>query len=113
MAKKRWLTVALIVALPFASCGGFGAYGVLKVRWARGQVHELCDGVAVGTPIAGLEAKARELHLNVMTIAPNTPGAPHKEGKILAWEGFVFARHFCEIDHDGTTVLAKHTSSLD
>src|SRR4051812_46511311 len=107
--RGRWLVVA-IIALPFVSCGAFGVFGIFKVRWARATVREVCDRALIGGPIAGIEENARDRHLDVMTIAPNTPGAPHKEGKILVWSGFVFARHFCEIDHDGTTVLAKHTS---
>jgi len=111
--KRSWVVVALIFALPFASCGAFGVYGIGKVRWARATVGAYCDAVVVGAPIAGLDARARDMSLQVMSIAPNTPGAPHKEGKILVWEGFAFARHFCEIDHDGSVVTGKHTSALD
>ncbi len=112
--RGPWIAIAAVVALPFVACGGCGVYGVLKIRWAKTTAHAYCDeDVAIGAPIVGLEAKALARGLQVIDVPPDPAATPPKDGRLMAWEGFVFARHFCNVEHDGKSVLAKSTSSLD
>ena len=79
------------------------------VSWAARAVDGFCATVEVGAPAAGLEARARAASLQVMSL----PARPPEKAKLMAWEGFAFARRFCDVEHEGGAVTSKRTSALD
>ncbi|MDP2681704.1 MAG: hypothetical protein Q8P28_02705 [Deltaproteobacteria bacterium] len=62
-------------------------YAELKVEWAKKQVEAFNQLVVIGMPVAGLEKKAKEMHLNYRRMADSND----KDGKFFVWEGFIFA----------------------
>ncbi len=84
-------------------------YPMLKMRWAHNQVESFCMEVAIGTPIYGLEEKAMEGSLEVISFEANG-SVP---AKITVWGGWAFARWFCDIEHTNGKVVGKKTISLD
>jgi hypothetical protein len=81
-------------------------YAVLKVRWAKKQVEVFSALVVIGQPVAGLENKAKEMHLNYRHMGPSNG----KDGAFFVWEGFVFDRWFCDVEYkDGKATLKKIT----
>lgn len=91
------------------------SYPSLKIQWAKHQAESLCAEAVIGGPVEGLEAKARDLGLRVIsqpagwyTDPKNPPPA-----RISAWEGWIFARWFCDIEHADGKVIQKHTFYLD
>ncbi|MCI5121470.1 MAG: hypothetical protein D3908_09835 [Candidatus Electrothrix sp. AUS4] len=65
--------------------------------------------VVIGQPVAGLEDKAKELHLNFRNMT-ETNG---KDGNVLVWEGFSFARWFCDVEYKDGKVTTKKVTFLD
>ena len=84
-------------------------YPVLKIRWAKNKVESFCSHISIGISIQGLEQRAKDYGLNVKTFKGSDSQAP----KILVWEGWAFARWFCEIEHLNGKVVHKETFSLD
>lgn len=82
------------------------AYGALKVRWAKSGVVAFSQLAAVGTPVSDLEAKAKAMHLN----CKRTEGLD-KHGKLLVWDGFAFARWFCEVEYQNGKVVKNRVFS--
>lgn len=103
---KRPPAWVVAVGVAFAGCVGYPA---AKVRWAARAVDGFCATVEVGAPIAGVAERAEAASLRVMT----RPARANERGAIVAWEGFAFARRFCDVEHDGAVVTGKRGSSLD
>ncbi|MGC4094239.1 MAG: hypothetical protein QM756_41290 [Polyangiaceae bacterium] len=87
----------------------FPLYPFAKLGWASLQVQRFCASVRPGDAISGLEPNARRLGLDVM----NRPAHDDRPASFSAWQGFVFARKFCSVEHDGTRALKVEKSSLD
>ena len=81
-------------------------YAELKVRWAKKQVEAFDGLVVIGQPVAGLEKKAKEMHLNYRRMTDSN----EKNGRFYVWEGFVFNRWFCDVEYkDGKATKKKVT----
>ena len=103
------LVVAAIAALiPVLTI----TYAVLKIRWAHGAATEMCNTYAVNDPfdIAEFErrASARGLQSFCGPAVPEARTGP----TCMAWEGFVFSRWFCDIEHTDK-VVALRVNALD
>ena len=94
--------------------GGCVSYPIGKIAWSRRTVDAFCAEVAVGTPVAGLAAKARGRWLEVIEV-PAHVGADGTSDPavVMIWQGWVFARRFCSVEHADGKVTNKHGSSLD
>ena len=97
-----------VVALVIASCI-LVVYTELKVRWAKKQVEAYCQLVVIGMPVAGLEAKAREMRLNYRQMA----GSNGMNGRFSVWEGFGMGRWFCDVEYQGGKATDKKVAFLD
>lgn len=86
---------------------------VVKVGWAKRQAEAVCAEAVVGGPVEGLEAKARARGLIVWSSPAGTVLGRPQPASIMAWEGFVFARWFCTIEHADGKVLSKRMWFLD
>ncbi|MEO7328567.1 MAG: hypothetical protein ABI193_08315 [Minicystis sp.] len=106
MKSRTWIGIIVAVVVLGGSCVG---YPVAKIRWSSRQVRQFCDEVAIGAPIDGLKARAAERWLNVI----ESPPRAEEPGKLVFWQGWVFARHLCEIHYVDNVVTEKRTSSLD
>jgi hypothetical protein len=84
-------------------------YPVLKTQWAKRQVQTYCSQVTVGMAVDGLEKKARELGLEVISQEATGSGP----ARIMVWEGWAFARWFCTVDHIDGKVAHKSSAFLD
>jgi hypothetical protein len=84
-------------------------YPMLKMRWAHNQVESFCMEVAIGMPIHGLEEKAKERGLKVFKFEANGS----RPAIMTVWEGWAFARWFCEIEHTNGKVVSKKNVFLD
>jgi hypothetical protein len=103
--------VILVLFLVFALSS---AYAVFKVRWAQRQVETFCSQVTIGDPLQGYEAKAKDFWLEIRQTQEYTnPEGRHYPARLLVWEGFVFARWFCEIGHANGKVISKKIVELD
>ncbi|MBI2466915.1 MAG: hypothetical protein HYV62_03705 [Candidatus Rokubacteria bacterium] len=115
--ESRWLLqlkrlgrglgmVGLVLLVSMASMS-------VKVEWAKRQTHTLCDDTAVGGAVAASEAKARNLGLIVWSLETRATEGRAQPATMMAWEGFMFARWTCSIEHADGTVLSKRTFFLD
>jgi hypothetical protein len=95
--------IAAIVGL-LATCG----YPPAKMYWSRTQVKRFCDQVKIGQPTDGLAARAREMWLQVREYELRG-----RDPTISVWEGWVFARTFCDVSHRDGKVTDKRLFSLD
>jgi hypothetical protein len=84
-------------------------YPMLKMRWVHNQVESFCMEVAIGMPILGLEEKAKERSLKILKFEANGS----RPARMTVWEGWAFARWFCEIEHANGKVVSKKTALLD
>jgi hypothetical protein len=103
---KFCLKTALILAV---LSGATAVYGEFKLRKAKRQVESFSQQVIVGQPVAVLESKAGEMHLNYRHIG----SGGGKDGTFLAWEGFLFERWFCNVEYRDGKVTAKKVTSMD
>ncbi|UCE74235.1 MAG: hypothetical protein JSV56_00640 [Methanomassiliicoccales archaeon] len=84
-------------------------YPLFKVRWAKNQVESFCSRIAAGRIVQGLEQRAKDFGLKVKMFKGNDT----QRAKIIVWDGWVFARWFCEIEHVNGKVVNKETFFLD
>lgn len=84
-------------------------YAQLKVMWAKKQVEAFSRIVVIGQPVAGLEKKAKEMHLNYRQMGKSN----EKNGRFYVWEGFVFDRWFCDVEYKDGKVTSKEVTFLD
>jgi len=59
--------------------------------------------------VQGLEQRAKDFGLKVIMSKENDT----QRAKIIVWDGWVFARWFCEIEHVNGKVVNKETFFLD
>lgn len=81
----------------------------VKVGWAKQQTQALCAEVSIAAPVAEVAARGRDRGLIVWSMEARA-GEP---AQVTAWEGFVFLRWFCTVEHRDGRVQSKHTFSLD
>ena len=99
--------IALVVLI------GIVLYPPLKIYWAERQVTAFCNDVVVGASVDELERAARDHWLEVRKVPPLTVEGRPRSAMLLAWEGFAFARWFCEISHANGKVESKRIVDLD
>ena len=104
---SRRLRTLLLVFILIACC----IYPFAKIRWAHNRVDTFSNGITVGMPVevGMLEARAKELDLKTSF------GKENREvpSRFLAWEGWAFARWFCEVEFSQGRVLTKKVFFLD
>jgi len=115
---KLVVIVLFVLSVPCCLCG----YPVVRVRVARDRVTSFCDSVVVGAParFSEMEREARDQGLEVMGPFPLhasearsvEPGAERGQ-EWTAYDGWGFARWFCNVRMDGGVVFAKEVTHLD
>ena len=103
----RYAVMAITGIVVF--CVVVTTYGTLKVKWAKNQVEFFCQQVTIGQSVAGLEDKAKKLHLNYRGL----PTGANSNGRLYVWEGFVFDRWFCEVEYINGKAVRKNVTFLD
>lgn len=101
----RWIKT-FVLLLILLTCV---IYPMLKIRWAHNQIESFCMEVTIGTPVHGLEEKAKERGLKVLKFKANGS----RPAKIIVLEGWAFARWNCVIEHINGGVVGKETYFLD
>jgi hypothetical protein len=86
-------------------------YPFAKIRWAHSRVQAFSNVVSIGMPAdpAGLEAKAGDLGLKTLA----SKGFKDEPTRLLAWQGWAFARWFCEVESMQGKVIKKEVYFLD
>jgi hypothetical protein len=108
LRKSGIFLVKAVIALVILACI-LVVYTELKVRWAKKQVAAFCQLVVIGMPVAGLEVKAKEMHLNHRRMADSND----MNGKFSVWEGFGMGRWFCDVEYQGGKATDKKAAFLD
>ena len=101
----RWIKTFVLLLILLACF----IYPMLKIRWAHNQIESFCMEVTIGTPIHGLEEKAKERGLKVLKFNADS----YHPAEITVWEGWAFARWNCIIEHINGKVVGKKTNFLD
>jgi hypothetical protein len=86
-------------------------YPFAKIRWAHSRVQAFSNVVSIGMPAdpAGLEAKAKDLGLKTLA----SKGIKDEPTRLLVWQGWAFARWFCEVEFIQNKVSKKEVYFLD
>jgi hypothetical protein len=101
----RWIKTFVLLLILLACV----VYPMLKIRWAHNQVESFCMAVPIGTPVHGLEEKAKERGLKILKFKADSS----HPAKITVWEGWAFARWNCVIEHVNGKVVGKKIFFLD
>jgi hypothetical protein len=103
MKKYMWLIVVGVLIVAFA------LWGFIKTHWVKATVNEFCSEVVIGASIEGLEEKAKDMGLQVR----HRMKLGDENAAIIAWEGWIFARWFCDVQHQDNKVVSKDCFFLD
>jgi len=107
-ARMKGLTSIAALALFVAA---LPMYAKAKVAWANVQTQRFCDSVRPGDQVAGLEDRARKLGLRTLMGRASADG--QLPPGLLTWEGWAFARYFCNVEHDNSRVTKRERYFLD
>jgi hypothetical protein len=82
--------------------------------WAKNRVERFCQEIEIGQEIEGLENRAEEagLEVNHRPPLPRTEGQS-TPGRLTAWDGWMYARWFCDIKYEDDKVVFKEVFFLD
>jgi hypothetical protein len=105
-SKRHAWKKPLLIFLILIICA---IYPVVKIRWAKNRVKDFCSHISIGMRVQGLEQRAKDYGLKVKTFK----GSDSQSPRIIVWEGWAFARWFCEIEHSNGKVVHKKAFSLD
>ena len=86
----------------------------LLMALAENRVNRFCQEIEIGQSIADLEKHAQEAGLEVT----HRPPIPQTEGqttpgRLTAWDGWMYARWFCDIKYEDEKVVSKEMFFLD
>jgi nitrogen fixation protein FixH len=84
-------------------------YAELKVKWVKKQIEVFSGLVVIGQPVAGLENKAKEMHLKYRRMTDSN----EKDGRFYVWEGAFFNRWFCDVEYKDGKALNKKVTLVD
>jgi hypothetical protein len=109
--KSVWRRVAFIVSA-LAVCAIL--LPSLLMALAQNRVNRFCQQIEIGQSIRGLEKLAKEAGLEVT----HRPPLPRTEGqrtpgRLTAWDGWMYARWFCDLKYEDEKVLSKEMFFLD
>jgi hypothetical protein len=103
--RSRWKKIIIIFLILIIGA----LYSVVKIRWAKNRVENFSSRISIGMTVQGLEQRAKDYGLKVKTFKGNDS----QPAKIIVWEGWAFARWFCEIEHLNGKVIHKKVFFLD
>lgn len=103
--RSRWKKIIIIFLILIIGA----LYFVVKIRWAKNRVENFSSRISIGMTVQGLEQRAKDYGLKVKTFKGNDS----QPAKIIVWEGWAFARWFCEIEHLNGKVIHKEVFFLD
>ena len=103
--RSRWKKIIIIFLILIIGA----LYSVVKIRWAKNRVENFSSRISIGMTVQGLEQRAKDYGLKVKTFKGNDS----QPAKIIVWEGWAFARWFCEIEHLNRKVIHKEVFFLD
>jgi hypothetical protein len=103
--RSRWKKIIIIFLILIIGA----LYSVVKIRWAKNRVENFSFRISIGMTVQGLEQRAKDYGLKVKTFKGNDS----QPAKIIVWEGWAFARWFCEIEHLNGKVIHKKVFFLD
>lgn len=89
----------------------FPLYPAAKLGWVRVQVRRFCDDVHPGDAVSGLERRARSLGLEVLDQPAPPDGS--RRAALSAWQGFTFARTFCNVEYEAGHVTDAQRTFVD
>jgi hypothetical protein len=110
--RSRAWRPAVFIVVTLVVCGILLPSALMLV--AKNRVERFCQQIEVGQKFAGLEASAKEAGLEVR----HRPPLPRTEGqsvpgRMTAWDGWMYARWFCDIKYQDDEVVSKEVFFLD
>ena len=75
------------------------------------QIRRFCDEVHPGDAVTGLEYRARSLGLEVVDLPAPPDGS--RRAALSAWQGFSFARTFCNVEYEAGHVTDAQRTFVD
>ena len=110
--RSRAWRPAVFIVVTLVVCGILLPSALMLV--AKNRVEGFCDEITVGQQFAGLEERAKEAGLEVRHRPPlrKTEGEP-VPGRLSAWDGWMYARWFCDIKYEDDKVVSKEVFFLD
>lgn len=104
--SRRLRNICLAVFL-IACC----IYPIAKIQWAHNRVDAFSNAVSIGMPaeVGKLEALAKDLGLQTRV----RKASEDETLRLLTWEGWAFARWFCEVEFSQGRVANKKVFFLD
>lgn len=110
--RSRAWRPAVFIIVALVVCGILLPSALMLV--AKGRVESFCEEITVGQEIAGLEERAKKAGLETShrPPLPKTEGQ-RTPGRLSAWDGFMYARWFCDIKYEDDKVVSKEIFALD
>ena len=101
MKKKTIITIVILILLL--------AYPTWKMHKAKSRVNQFSQQISFGMPIETAESLARKFDLKIIRSGKED----QKPSKLVAWDGWAFARWTCSISYERGKVLNKEILFLD
>jgi len=100
--KKKVITAIVVLILLLA-------YPFWKIHNAKTRGSHFSQQISVGMSIETAESLARKDDLKII----RSEGSSAKPSKLIAWDGWAFARWTCFISYERGKVLTKEILFLD
>ena len=85
------------------------AYPYWQIHKAKTHVNLFFQQVSVGMPIEAAESLAKKLDLKII----RSEGSGSEPSKLVAWDGWAFARWVCSVSYERGKVQKKGVLFLD
>jgi hypothetical protein len=109
--KSHWRWVAIVSGVLFLCAVLFPS---MLMALAKNRVGRFCQEIKIGQSINGLEKRALEIGLNVTHRPPLLKtGEDSVPGRLTAWDGWTYARWFCDLKYEDDRVVSKEMFCLD
>lgn len=109
--KSPWRWVAIVFGVLLLCAILFPS---LLMALAQNRVGRFCQEIEIGQSIEGLKERASKMGLNV-THRPPLPKSEGDsiQGRLTVWDGWMYARWFCDLRYENDQVVSKDTFFLD
>jgi hypothetical protein len=110
--RSRAWRPAVFIVVALVVCGILLPSALMLL--AKSRVEGFCAEITVGQEFAGLEERAKQAGLETAhrPPLPRTEGQS-TQGRLSAWDGWMYARWFCDIKYEDDKVVSKEIFVLD
>jgi hypothetical protein len=110
--RSRAWRPAVFIVVTLVVCGILFPSVLMLV--AKNRVESFCQQIEIGHEITGLEESAKKAGLEVTHRPPlATTEGQRTPGRLTAWDGWMYARWFCDLKYEDDKVVSKEVFFLD